>query len=466
MTYSEFDIDHFEQNSELEYVEAGDPVNPDESINFITQFITGPAGTGKTYTIKQLIADDPSYGILTATTGIAAINLNTITLNSALKYFDTDSLWDNYVTGRLTRSIKELSRTYNNIIIDEVSMMSGKQLDILFMAVRDHNRHSDKPFGIILTGDFLQLPPVKETWAFEAECWPYFEKNTTVLTKIWRQSDPKFLDAINLIRAGKGKEGAELLKEAGVVFAPAIDNKFQGTTIMAKNIEVDRFNQLRLMEVTGQKLAMPSYKWGSVSGEAKNIPDELHLKIGALVMVLVNDSPNFSYVNGDLAIVKGNSSTRRGIIVELVRTGAEVTIPYITRPKTSLSAVDSNGKELSVDDVPHYSEWITTDAGTKAPAGVDAPWGQVYYDPERERFVVGAIKYMPLRLAYATSTHKSQGLTLDKVQLDPRSNFFGSPAMAYVALSRARTAEGLRIIGPPALFGARVNIDEKVKRWM
>ena len=155
-------------------------------------FNTGAAGTGKTYNEKKKIEENPAYGVLCATTGIAAINLGATTLNSVLKFFDTDSLRDRFNRGGLTSTLHRIGRKVKKLVIDEVSMMDGRQLDYIFQAMFQVNEFQDManaPMGIVLTGDFAQLPPIKAPWAFEADCWEHFERNTDTLTKVWRQDN-------------------------------------------------------------------------------------------------------------------------------------------------------------------------------------------------------------------------------------------------------------------------------------
>ena len=159
--------------------------------------------------------------------------------------------------------------------------------------------------GLVLTGDFMQLPPVKAEWAFKADCWPEFDKHTTRLTKCWRQSDQRFLEAINLIRRGDGVGGARLLKDIGVQFAMSADQSFDGTTIIAKNDQVDRYNFTAHSKVQGVLHRVCSSRWGKVRSEWSQIPPDLGLKNGALVMILTNDTPLFTYVNGDCGHVEG-----------------------------------------------------------------------------------------------------------------------------------------------------------------
>jgi hypothetical protein len=101
------------------------------------EFVCGCAGTGKTYVVRERIANDPSYGLLCATTGIAAVNLgDAVTINSALRYFDTDDHRDNHLSGSLTRRLRDLSEEYDRIIIDEISMMDAQQLTLIYVRVR------------------------------------------------------------------------------------------------------------------------------------------------------------------------------------------------------------------------------------------------------------------------------------------------------------------------------------------
>lgn len=443
-----------------------------------TQFLTGAAGTGKTYEIRQRIAADPEYGMLAATTGIAAVNLGAITINTLLKYFDTDSLEEAFINGWLLRCLETLceehddidadgNRTtrpgYKHIVIDEISMMDARQLDIIYMAVRQFNERRAElglhPLGIVLTGDFCQLSPIKARWAFEAECWPEFEATTQRLTKVWRQADPRFLEAINHIRSGRGIVGATILSQMGVPFVRAADSSFKGTTILAKNDGVDNFNAMAHLRVPGVPYTVQSSRWGEQSSEwAKNIPLSFNAKVGAYVMILSNDSPAFTYVNGDCGLVK--EAADNIFSIELVRNGQLVNIGLLTRLRTQKSPPDQ-----LIEKYPDLAEKELRkmySARDRKPEAKNDP----YWDPDRRRWVTGGITYMPLRLAYASTVHKTQGLTLDRVQLDLNAGFMSAPAMCYVALSRCKSPEGLRIIGTPALLGARCKVDPAVLRFL
>lgn len=412
-------------------------------------FTTGAAGCGKTYHWRERIRNDPSEGVLCATTGIAGVNLGTVTINSLLRYFDTESLINAYVSGRLVSRLARIAIKHRNLIVDEGSMMPAEQLDTFYQAVQEANRRkmvtkvNPDGLGIVFVGDFCQLPPIKARWAFEAECWPRFEEGLMRLEKNWRQADEEFLAAINYLRAGEGIDGAQMLKQTVAEFSSALDLHFPGTTIMAKNDEVDRFNWQALQRVKGEKFAVNSRRWHMAKppGEWKNIPDRLELKIGAYVMILANDTREFTYANGDCGLIVGRDSS--SIQVRLARNDEVVEIGTIERKVHSPDSDDFD------DDIP------------KEPT-----WGEPWFDEIAEKYCVGSVRYVPLRLAWASTVHKSQGLTLDRVQLDLRNHFFSQPAMAYVSVSRCRTPEGLRIVGGAELLAKRCKIDPRVQRWV
>lgn len=251
---------------------------------------------------------------------------------------------------------------------------------------------------------------------------------------------------LNLARKGESKDAAEALRGLAK-WVVATDNNFEGTTIFSKNADVDRFNTLRYMQLTGKELRFRSQRWGKLRGEWKIIPDAFNLKIGTYVMILTNaprQGPQtlLDYANGDQGKIVEFSPN--GVYVKLDRTGLTHLIPFITRRYESKETPDPNVR--------------TQEQG----GGKEAP----YFDAEKKRWVYGGITYLPVRLAYAATVHKTQGLTLDNVQLDIRGHFFGSPNMAYVALSRVKSPKGLRIVGTPELLARRINIAPEVLPWV
>ncbi len=449
--------------SELDdlYEDSGAQTIASEVTN--VEFLTGAAGTGKTFTLKQRMTEIPDYGVLAATTGVAAVNLDTVTVNSLLGYFDTDSLKDRYTTGSLHTRLRRVREEYGDWLwIDEISMMHKEQLDLIYNAMNELNYNwadaGDRTLSLGITGDFCQLAPVKGRWVFESDCWPRFAAATTRLNKVWRQADANFLHAVNSARSGNGAECAGMLRQLGTMFATGLDLNFDGTTIVAKNDVADRFNSQRLASLPGRGFTLINTRWGKHRPEWKNIPERLFLKEGALVMILVNQVPDFAYVNGDLSIIHGiatapkpdgseDLSAIHSVHVQLKRTEQFHSIAPVTRYVESTDPPD--------EGVPVW------DPLTGAPHR-----GEPFYDEEHRKWIYGGVTYFPLRLGYATTVHKSQGLTLDRVQIDCRDGFFGAPNMAYVAISRARSVEGLRVVGQPETLARRIKIDPAVRSWI
>lgn len=398
-------------------------------------YIAGTAGTGKT-TLARLRATGYDDAMLCATTGIAAVNLGGTTINSVLRYYDTASMQTEYEFGRIGVALKQLAASgYTRLIVDEVSMMDGLQLDILMLAVDEVNdgliSQHKTPLGVTLVGDFAQLPPVKAPFVFQRPGWARFEPHTLLLTEPRRQADPDFVRALQAVRRGD--------MHAAEYFAPFLrpteDLAFDGSNIMATNAEVDRVNTVRMLKLAGPETFFRTVRTGEPSPEWKLIPDLLVMKPTALVMILANrydpDTKELIYANGDLAhfiepAVAGNQDSPAK--VRLLRNGEEVAVQRIGR---------DYGK-------PTGAKGVKKDRLEKK----------------------GSISYMPLRVAYATTVHKSQGLSLDNVQVMINSRFWMNPGMLYVALSRARTPQGLKIIGSLPQLQARIRSNPLITRWL
>lgn len=193
-------------------------------------------------------------------------------------------------------------------------------------------------------------------------------------------------------------------------------------------------------------------------------------------MILANDSPRFTFANGDLGAISAKEVADDvdafspfpwdHFEVRLKRNGSKVVIYRITRRnETKEEPADVYG-----DNIPAWSSMVedmdSVGGRRLIPNPEPEPWNQVYYDNHRGRYVIGAVRYFPLRLAYASTVHKTQGLSLDSVQLDINEGFLKEPAMTYVALSRVRTPEGLRIVGRENVFVSRVKAAKEVSRWL
>jgi len=439
--------------------------------------LLGTAGTGKTTLAREWAAD---RGVLCATTGIAAVNLgDATTINSLLGYFDTKAMISSYAKGFLVWRLRRLYRAgIRRIVLDEVSMFDGDQFTTLVSAIDDYNEtgvdldqkvtstwdENTDPLGLLLVGDFAQLSPVNGPFAFETASWGRFDEATCVLDKIHRQADPAFKEALQTVRQGREEEA---LAYFGPRLESDLDMDFFGTTLCGTNPSVSRHNRLQLNKLNTAICAFPSERWGKLRGEWGTekvpkvkwlIPDVLEIKEQALVMILANKKapsmiggkdlvPKFEYVNGDLGVFLGTQD--HGIrddgtpvttaLVQLQREDRIVEVEWVTRTNTK-TLEPGRRKELKEQGLEHL------------------------IDGKEE--IIGAITYMPLRVAYASTVHKSQGLTLDTVQISLADSFFTHPGMLYVALSRCRTSAGMRIVGTKAQFLDRIRVNEKVRRWL
>jgi hypothetical protein len=506
------------------------------------EFITGVAGSGKTYLVRSRILQNPNYAKLTATTGIAAVNLQgsgkdegskVTTINSTLGFFDTKDMAEKFIGRKLQKRLLMLSGAgYENLALDEVSMLNANKLDILYNAIEEVNQLKSVGdrggMGLVISGDFLQLPPVvdknefgnvvvgSDKRAYHALCWKRFEEegSFTKLERIWRQDNLEFIKGLNYARCGDGKNCAELLKGLPEVeWRNGQDVNFEGTTIVATNKEVDRINLYHLQRhlKKGDKLVrFNASRWGKQLGEWKNIPEMLEVTENSYVMVLSNDCPEFTYVNGNCGWIAesekwekeldlGCENARKGeekaraIHVKLVGVSGGngnsrvVCINPITRymflsdhPDNQTSAPEFKGKK----------EWKEWKQGLVKEGKCCKPdsWSMEYENYLQEltnvaikkrnskeepffnyvegKWCVGGIRYVPLRLAYGCTVHKTQGLTLDRVQIDPQHRFFGSSSMLYVALSRVSGPEGLRIVGSAKLIEERCNLVKELVRWI
>lgn len=415
--------------------------------------ILGTAGTGKTFQVRRESEYYPNVKLL-ATTGIAAVNLGGTTINSLLQYYDTADLQKAYELAKLhTFLARAADSGYTRFLIDEVSMMDGNQLDILTMALDEMNeRRLDKDMdtlGLTLVGDFAQLPPVDAPFVFERPGWSRFNEHQVILTEPRRQADPAFVHALQAVR--RGDRPAALAYFASKVRNTMIP-EFDGSTILSKNDEVDRHNKMRMLKLPGKEVYFDAERWGEQDTAWKNIPNRLDLKVGALVMILANrreDTPGIAphersmlYANGDLGHITDVQE------MDLPATkSADGTFLPARKLWTPLVTLKRNDRTYPVQWVTREKTKITGARGER----------------RNREDVLGRITYMPLRVAYATTVHKSQGLSLDNVQIMFHSRFFASPGMMYVALSRCKTAEGLVLVGTEKQFADRITVNLKVK---
>jgi ATP-dependent exoDNAse (exonuclease V) alpha subunit len=385
-------------------------------------FLTGMAGTGKSTLLEAFVDSAVQDVDVTAPTGVAALNVGGMTLHRFCgmrlgpKPKQNDVEFYRELKEERHPAIQAGFRRVRNcevLVIDEVSMLPGRVLNFVDFLFRTE-RYCDEPFGgcqVIATGDFLQLPPVRTSdkephdWAFASRAWQEAEFRTIALEKVRRQDEPDFVRALGNFRRGRiWGEDARLLQCRIRSFPPA-----NLTRLFTHNAQVDRWNAFQLSELPGEPVVLESQTEGppqQVEFLRKNLltPSRLELKPGGLVMFTINRNEPGSvekgeyepgrelYVNGELGVVR-EIDQRGEVIRVLKKSGEEIPVtPFTWR-------FDRNDQESA------------------------------------------KLTQYPLRLAYAMTIHKAQGLTLDAAYLDIRAA--REPGQAYVAVSRVRSLAGL-----------------------
>ncbi len=404
-------------------------------------FLTGKAGTGKTTFLRTLKDKLPKRMVVVAPTGIAAINANGVTIHSFFQLpfapYVPNSTFNTEGIFRMSKEKQRILRTLDLLVIDEISMVRADLLDSIDMVLRRY-RDRSKPFGgvqLLLIGDLQQLPPVvkDEEWTLLSKYYdsPYFFSSlalkqmgyiTIELLHVYRQNDLDFLTLLNKIRDNKADQDTFKKLNSRFVpnFAPPSGTDF--IRLVTHNYQAQSINDRKLAELPG---ASRRYK-ASITGEfpEQSFPTEfvLELKENAQVMFVKNDSTGKGrYYNGMLGKVV--SITTKGVTVKANETG-----------------------EL-IDLLPE--EW------TNAKYVLNKETQAI------EEEVEGTFKQLPLRLAWAVTIHKSQGLTFEHAIIDAQHSF--AHGQTYVALSRCKTLEGLVLSAP--LSPSAVICDEKVHQF-
>jgi ATP-dependent DNA helicase PIF1 len=373
-------------------------------------FLTGEAGSGKTYLLNQYIQYLKAHKVevaVTASTGIAATHLQGTTIHFWSGIGVRDKLTQKDLEGlRKTERIKRHYKKTKVLIIDEISMLHQYQLDMVDMTAR-YILNCDHPFGgiqVVLCGDFFQLPPVyssasedEKFFAFEGSAWKEGNFHVCYLHEQHRQSDDLLLTVLKDIRSGTAGEHTKIPLRTRYKKEP--EGSTKATQLYSRNINVDTINDRELSNLQGKEKTFMMIAKGFeplLKGLKKNCLalEELKLRIGAEVMFIRNDVLG-RYVNGTRCIVTGFDK-RNGWPIVKTYDGAII--------------------------VAYPEEWKFEDNG----------------------IVRATITQVPLRLAWAITIHKSQGMTLDAVEIDLGDAF--EPGMGYVALSRVRNLNGLKLM--------------------
>ncbi len=375
-------------------------------------FLTGRAGTGKTTLLRQIIQAEKDRAVVLAPTGLAAVHVGGQTIHS---FFNFPPRLLDAADARKLRN-QRVVKAVETMIIDEISMVRADMLQAIDNALR-LNRGNRAPFGgvrMILSGDLHQLPPVVEAqvqpildaeyggaWFFRAHAFAGGGFRLAALKRVFRQEDLSFLAILNGMRNGRlTQEDQDLLQTRVSGRSPAEASQTH-IVLTPNNAAAWRINQTRLAELSGPSRIYSATLEGSFEEKAFPTEESLELKEGARVLMIRND-PSGRWVNGSLGTIQGLGES-----------------------------------DVFVN--------IKGDVHRVSPQA----WEKFRYefDPRSQavsRSVVGAFKQLPMRLAYAVTIHKSQGMTLDKVFIDFDRGMFAH-GQAYVAFSRCRSLEGLEL---------------------
>lgn len=391
-----------------------DLLSEDSEQQFI--FLTGAAGTGKTTLLERVKNQLSLKKMVVAPTGIAALNIGGTTINSAFRIgFDTIPV----ITKSKDPRFAKLLRNLELLIIDEVSMVRAPMLDAISQSLQIH-RNSEEPFGgvhVLACGDLFQLPPIiKESeeriiyekynsvYFFDAHSFKDMAKiNYFELTESFRQEeDQRFCELLNNIRIGQDLEST-INQINSNCFDPTLESDFF-MTLTSRKKRAEELNEYKLSHIEGEEELIKSKESGDLNENDLPAPRELKIKVGANVMFIKND-PEGRWVNGTLG-----------------------TVSECLDKKKKHIKVKINNKTHKVE----REEWSKV---------------RFTYDEDSDDVleeVISSFKQFPIKLGWAVTIHKSQGLTLESCSVDLGAGAFAT-GQAYVALSRCKNLNSLNL---------------------
>jgi hypothetical protein len=375
-------------------------------------FLTGSAGAGKTYVLNQYIKylKERKVGMaITASTGIAATHINGQTIHSWSGMGIKDSISNAQLRDLGKKQyIKKNMENVSVLIVDEISMLHKRQLEML-NDILMFFKENIEPFGgvqVIFSGDFFQLPPIsreeqadKDKFCFMARAWTEAKLTVCYLTQQFRQNDLDFNGILNEIRSRSlSKKSIRSLEET------MYNQQTIATKLYTHNADVDRINTEHLLELSSDLFTFHATATGNPNmfemlKKSILAPEILQIKIGAKVM-LVRNNFDKGYSNGTLGKVEDITEDEEGNEFPIIKT--------------------LDGKKIYLE---------------KETWSIENEMGKT----------LASFEQFPLRLAWAITVHKSQGMTLDEAEVDLSKTF--ETGQGYVALSRVKSLDGLKLIG-------------------
>ena len=405
-----------------------------------TFFLTGKAGTGKSTFLKHIVETVAKSFIVVAPTGIAAVNVNGVTIHSFFQFplrpllpedDDIKVFWKNSEKRKIISAV-------DTLIIDEISMVRADLIDGIDYSLRKNGGNPNIPFGgkqVIFVGDIFQLEPVtinnsgeqkiiKEIYGssyfYNAKVFENVNLFTVELQKVYRQKDSTFISLLDKVRIKEINQSDIDKINTRVCKQSELDNNDFAITLTTKNNLADTVNRKKLTELKTSPLAYSAEVSGEFEESKYPTESELTLKVGAQVIFIRNDTDK-RWVNGTI-----------GQVFELAENEIKIKL-----------------KDESIHSIE------------------ERVWENIKYQYNKEKKkieqeIVGTFKQYPLKLAWAITIHKSQGLTFDRVVIDFGNGTFAS-GQAYVALSRVTSFEGLLL--KQKINSTDIYVDEEIKEF-